>query len=317
MITPKVVGLGALNVDRILLTSRILADGETAVEDAGVFPGGSAANTIYGLARLNIATGFCGAVGADAEGRLLLRSFKKAGVDTRIIVKKGATSGTVFGVSTPRRRALYVLPGANAALTASDIDMDYVNNADYLHISSFVDDAQFELSQGILKKLAPQVKMSFAPGALYAARGMAALRTFLKCTEVLFINRSELETLTSEDFRAGCAACIRAGCRSVAVTLGAGFKHDGQKMVAYVRDETTEWYIDGGRADRLDVADTTGAGDAFAAGYLFGRITGKSPPDCGRLGNCTARLSLGASGARSGLPTRLQLERCYSETYEK
>ncbi len=56
-----VIGLGALNTDRIYLTSRTLDDGEAVVTEAGSFPGGSAANTIYGLARLGVTTGFAGA----------------------------------------------------------------------------------------------------------------------------------------------------------------------------------------------------------------------------------------------------------------
>ena len=74
---PSVVGLGALNVDRIFRVERLLANGESAVEDGGAFAGGSAANTVFGLGRLGIDTGFCGAVGKDAGGRLLLQDFKK------------------------------------------------------------------------------------------------------------------------------------------------------------------------------------------------------------------------------------------------
>ena len=62
----RVIGLGALNVDRIFRVERLLADGESALTDGGTFAGGSAANTVYGLARLGIKTGFCGAVGKDA-----------------------------------------------------------------------------------------------------------------------------------------------------------------------------------------------------------------------------------------------------------
>jgi ribokinase len=313
---PLVIGMGALNADRILRVERLLADGEAAVEDGGTFAGGSAANTIYGLAKLGVPSGFCGAVGSDSEGKLLLRDFKKAGVDTsHISTKKGQSSGTVFCISTPKKRALYVLPGANGLLEASDIDMDYVNRAGYLHLSSFVGFGQFGLSLETVQKLSPRVKFSFAPGSLYIPRGIKALKPFFKRTDVLFLNREEIEAITADDFRPGTRVCLAAGCRSVVVTLGKGFKQNGKMVVAYVRDPRGEWYIEAGQPAEAEVIDTTGAGDAFAAGFLFGLIEDKDPPTCGKLGNCMARLSLRCSGARGGLPTRRQLERLFSDLY--
>ena len=86
----EVVGLGALNIDHIYKVERILDDGEAVVKEAALFPGGSAANTIYGLARLGVRTGFAGVVGDDAEGKILVQDFQKAGVDTsQIRVKAG------------------------------------------------------------------------------------------------------------------------------------------------------------------------------------------------------------------------------------
>jgi ribokinase len=306
---PSVVGLGALNVDRIFHVERLLADGESAIEDGGSFAGGSAANTIYGLARLGIATGFCGAVGDDAVGRLILNDFKKAGTDTsRIITLPGVYSGAVFCLSAPRQRSLYVLAGANRSLNFADVDLSYINKADYLHLSSFADDVQFDLSQKIVERLSPKVKLSFSPGALYAARGMQALRPFLARTHIIFINRDEIEKLTGEDFQKAAGLCLKAGCKTVVVTLGKGKKDKGQTIAAYVRDSRNKWFIDAGKPSRLKITDTTGAGDAFAAGFLFGMLEGRKLGTCGRLGHCAARLSLKGNGARGGLPTRHQLE---------
>ncbi len=314
----RVVGLGALNVDRIFHVEHLLPDGESAVQDGGSFAGGSAANTIYGLARLGVSTGFCGAVGGDTEGRLLLHDFKKAGTDTsRIITLPGVSSGTVFCLSSPRKRSLYVLAGANGLLTEGDIDLSYINRAEYLHLSSFVDDAQFDLSQSIVERLPERVKLSFSPGALYVARGMKVLKPFLARTHVLSINQHEIEKLTVEDYRLAARNCLAVGCKVVAVTLGKGIKYKGQTSIAYVRDSQSEWYIDAGRPSRLKVIDTTGAGDAFAAGFLYGLLENKRLETCGRLGQCAARLSLKCSGARGGLPTRRQLEQQLLKLYGK
>ena len=312
----SVVGLGALNVDRIFRVERLLADGESAIEDGGSFAGGSAANTIYGLGRLGVSTGFCGALGDDAGGRLLLSNFKKAGTETsRIIILPGVSSGAVFCLSAPRRRSLYVLAGANSSLSFADVDLSYINQADYLHLSSFVDDAQFGLSQKIVERLSPKVKLSFSPGALYAARGMKALRPFLARTHIIFINRDEIEKLAGEDFQKAAGMCLKAGCKTVVVTLGKGKKERGQTHTAYVCDSRNEWFIDAGKPSHVKIIDTTGAGDAFAAGFLFGMLEGKSIETCGKLGHCAAQLSLKCSGAREGLPTRRQLEQHFLTLY--
>ena len=77
----EVVGLGALNIDYLYQVERILDDGEAVIDEAKSSPGGSAANTIYGLAKLGVKAGFTGVVGDDAEGRVLLEDFQRAGVD--------------------------------------------------------------------------------------------------------------------------------------------------------------------------------------------------------------------------------------------
>ena len=61
----EVVGVGAMNIDQVYRVERILLDGEASAEEPSLVPGGSAANTIYGLAKLGIKTGFIGAVGED------------------------------------------------------------------------------------------------------------------------------------------------------------------------------------------------------------------------------------------------------------
>lgn len=316
MTTRRVIGLGALNVDRIFRVERLLADGESAVEVEGSFAGGSAANTIYGLSLLGVPTGFCGAIGDDAGGQLLTDAFKKAGTDTsHIITVPGVSSGTVFCLSSSRERSLYVLAGANRLLTDENLFIPYINGAVFLHISSFVDETQFEMSLRTIQKMSPRVRLSFAPGALYVSRGIAALEPFIARAEVLFINRSEIEKLTGEDFKKAAISILGMGCKSVAVTLGEGLVVEGHKIAAYVRDQKNEWLIDSGEVQASVVMDTTGAGDAFACGFIAGILDGKTPDECGRLGNCEALLSLKCNGARGGLPTRRTLLEFYKEIY--
>jgi len=318
MNTIEIVGLGALNIDHIYKVERILDDGETVVLDAGSSPGGSAANTIYGLAKLGMKTGFSGVVGDDDDGRILLRDFQQAGVDTtRIRVKTRAKTGAVLCLSDKLgRRSLYVLPGANNQLTIDDLDLEHINQARMLHLSSFADDRQFKVSLELIERLDSPAKLSFAPGALYAIKGLETLAPILRRTYILFINQDEMQQLTGKDVIAGVESCLKQGCRKVVVTLGKGRKLKKTNAVAYIRDAEREYIIEP-TPDIQARVDTTGAGDAFAAGFIYGLLKDKGLKECGRLGNIVAQSSVSQIGARGGLPTLVELAQRYHELYNQ
>ena len=120
-----VAGFGALNLDRLYRVKRIAKKGEhMPILDATDSPGGSAANTVAGLARLGARCGFIGAVGDDAEGKIMLDDFKRYEVDTNgITVLKDAKTGIIIGfVDSKGERTLYPYPGANSLLEREDID---------------------------------------------------------------------------------------------------------------------------------------------------------------------------------------------------
>ena len=317
------VGFGALNMDCLYRVDRIVVDGETVIRESRQTPGGSAANTIYGLAKLGLKTGFVGAVGDDAIGRAMIDEFAGLGADTtRIKIKPGSPSGAVFGLTDAQgHRSLYILPGANSRLNAADINMAYFSQLRLLHISSFVDEAQFRLSLDIVNGLASNVMLSFSPGALYAEKGIDAIAPILARTDILLVNWEELETVTGLTDVRGVSACRAAGCRTVVLTLGAGRSINrgnakATPTVAYVSDANSNFFVEPIPALH-PVADTVGAGDAFAAGYLHGILTGKPPETCGRIGAIVAAFSVRGIGARAGLPTLAELSARYRGLYGK
>lgn len=331
----EVVGLGALNIDNIYQVESILGDGETvvnreqverilddgeaAVNREGFFPGGSAANTIYGLAKLGVSTGFIGAVGDDAEGKIMLEDFQKVGVDTaQSTVKPKAKTGLALCLSDKLNfRSIYVTPGANSLLTMDDLDLDYINQAEMLHVSSFVDDSQFKVLLELMDKLDLSVKVSFSPGALYATKGLKALSPILARTYVLFVNQKELQQLTGRDVNDGAEGCLKQGCRTVVVTLGKGASYKTVMATSYIRNAENEYIIEPGNQEKVSEIDTTGAGDAFASGFLYGLLKGKGLEECGRLGDIVARFSITKVGARQGLPTLSELAQRYRELYSQ
>lgn len=326
MVSIEVIGLGAMNLDHVYQVERILTDGEARVKDCQMVAGGSAANTIFGLAKLGVRTSFIGAVGNDQEGTVLMDDLNGVGVDTsQIKVKKKVETGSVLCFSDELgRRTLYVSPGANNLLSLRDINIDYINQARILHITSFVDDKQFNMTLNIMGKLSSSVQISFAPGMLYAAKGIKKLAPILERAQFLFINKQEMKQLTGKDFLLGVQECHKLGCRIVVVTLGKGLElgyvsEDAsiKKLVAacYISNKENRYMIKPKEITDLAKLDTIGAGDTFTAGFLFGYIRGKPLDECGYLGDITARFSMTKLGARAGLPTLAELSQTYQKLY--
>jgi ribokinase len=321
-----VVGFGALNLDHLYAVPRLIEDGGVEVLASTAEPGGSAANTVYGLAKLGLRCGFVGAVGDDEAGTAILDSFAGVGVDTGgVLVKPGADSGrTVCITAGEGQKAIYILPGANSLIGSGEFDASYLSDARHVHLSSFVGEPQLRQQVRIVGGLPASVGVSLALDDLYARRGLKRLRGLLGRCSVLFANADELRDLTGRQLRPAVEACLDAGCKMVVATFGAGDEREpgltrARKAVAArvftrrkarsVHDTVTvEHMVPLPPARRRPVADTVGAGDAFAAGFLFGLLSTRlGPARCGALGHVAARLSLRQPGARRGLPTANQL----------
>ena len=308
-----VIGFGAMNIDHMCRVEKLVVDGEQSVTGFVSIPGGSAANTIYGLARLGLKTGFVGAVGSDKSGKALIANLETVGVDTsHISVKKAETGATTCISDKLGRRAIYVSPAANNLLDQKDIDIAYLNQSKVAHMSSFADDRQLKLQFASVKKLKDSVKISLSPGMIYVTKGLKALTPLLRKAFVVFLNREEIERLTGQDLQTGARQLVQMGCRIVVITLGKGIDKGKQGTItAYILDEGKEYEVISKQVSRKSGLETTGAGDAFAAGFLFGVLRGKVIEECGRLGDIVAGFAIEKVGARTGLPTLSKLSQEY------
>lgn len=290
-----VVGFGALNVDKLYKVSKIAGPEEEGfIISCEETCGGSAANTIVGLARLGCKVGFIGKVANDREGKMLLEDFHKESVDTKGIIKtKTGRSGTVMGfIDEKGERALYVDPGVNDTIEFEEINKKYAYETKILHITSFVGEKSFEAQKRLVESLPKNVKISLDPGELYARKGLKALSPILDRSFVLMPNAKEIALLTGEkDYMAGAETLLKMGAKIVAVKLGS--------RGCYVTDGKEKHHIE---AFKVQVVDTTGAGDAFCAGFLYGLINGKPLYECGKIGNFVASKCITKMGARAGLP---------------
>lgn len=295
-----VLGFGALNVDRLYKVSRIAReDEESFVLDFQEAPGGSAANTVAGLAKLGLKTGYIGKVANDHEGKLLIKDFKREKVDTGgITIASTGRSGIATGyVDLNGQRALYVDPGVNDNLDFNEIDLEYARQTEILHLTSFVGEKPFKAQRKLVEEL-PKIKISLDPGEIYARKGLSTLEALIERSFVVFPNASEVRMLTGKEPKEGSEILIDEGAGIVAVKLG--------ERGCYVTNGEASFQVE---PYRTRAVDTTGAGDAFCAGFLYGLITRKDLHTCAKLGNFMASRCIQRIGARAGLPNLAELRR--------
>ncbi len=293
------VGFGALNIDKLFRVDKIAGrEDESFVTEYQESCGGSAANTIVGLARLGLKTGFVGKVADDREGQLLLNDFGKENVDTHgIVIERNGQSGVVMDfVDREGQRALYVAPGVNDTIESKDIAADYVSKTRLLHMTSFVGEKSLENQKRLVERLPLGIMVSFDPGMLYAKKGIFKVRPIIKRAFAVMPNEAELKLLTGKGYEEGAESLMTEGVKIVAVKLGAKgcFLTNGKKSHLLKPHE-------------VKVVDTTGAGDAWNAGFLYGLLRNKSLLECGELGNFAASRCITKMGARTGLPRLVDL----------
>lgn len=295
------VGFGALNVDKLFKVDRIAAaEEESSVIDYSEACGGSAANTIVGLARLGCKVGFLGKVASDPDGKMLRQSFKNERVDMEgiTIVKEGRSGKAMGFVDMDGERALYIDPGVNDNIEPKNVSLAYAANAKLLHLSSFVGERSFQTQKWLVENISNKVKLSFDPGALYARRRMTGLDSIIRRTTIMLPNAGELALITGKnDYKEGARLLVNEGVKIIAIKLGS--------KGCYVTDGTESHLV---APFKVKVADTTGAGDAFDAGFLYGLLNEMALDDAARIGNYVASKCITAMGARTGLPTLEELK---------
>ncbi len=301
--TFDVIGFGALNLDKLYQVNKIAKeDEEVYIKNINISCGGSAANTIIGLSKLNLNTAIIGKVAKDDEGQFLLRNLKKEGVNTRGLIRTSeGRSGQVIGfVDMEGQRALYVDPGVNDDIKITEVSLDLAYNTKIIHLTSFVGKS-IKIQETLLEELPSKVKVSFDPGKLYVEKGLNYITEILNRTDMLLINEKELNILTDKKYKT-----IEEKIESLkSLEIGIIIVKLGNKG-CYATDGSSSLYIE---AFQVECKDTTGAGDAFNAGFLYGILEGKTLRDSCILGNYVASCSVENFGAIKGLPDIQKLKK--------
>jgi len=301
-----VVGLGALNVDMVYevdLASFGLEAGRERIGSYEEFKGllellknkgklkvksggGSAANTIYALAKMGFSCGYLGKVGKDEKGNFLLEDLNRVGVDIHKVKRDKKSGVCLVLLGKSKDRTIIVLPNANDTLVFSELDTDYINEAEFLHMSSFLGKIPFEAQKQIASET--KAKVSFNPGEPHATKGLKELTPILEHTFILFLSQKEAEILTGKDYKEGARVLLSYGTKVIACTLGA--------RGSYLLSREEEFEVP---PEKVEAVDTTGAGDVYAAGFLAGLLKKLPLPECARLATKAAAQSIKGYGRDS------------------
>lgn len=294
----SVIGFGALNLDKIYYVDKIPSkDEEGFVKEVIFSPGGSAANTIVGLSRLGVKTAYIGKIGSDEEGKILLNDLVSEEVDTSCVIRASGRSGVAMVFVDERgNRAILVDPGVNDTIKFDEIDLDEAKKYKTIHLTSFICKNGMDsfVSQ---KKIVREFEIvSFDPGMPYAERGLKEVEPILKETTIFLPSKSEIEILFKKDYEEAAEDCLSMGVEIVVVKLG--------EKGCYVKSRDAELYS---KSLATKVVDTTGAGDAFNAGFIYGFLKGRDLETCAKYGNYVAAKCIEEFGARKGLPRTIDL----------
>ena len=257
--------------------------------------GGSAANTIAGLASFGGRGAFIGKVRDDRLGEVFAHDIRSLGVrfDTRPTSDGASTARCLILVTPDAQRTLNTFLGACVELRSEDIDADLVEASAVTYLEGYLWDPPqaknafrkaVEIAHNAGRKVALTLSDSFCVGR-YRDEFCALVAGG---ADIVFANETELLSLYRVDtFDEGLQA-IRENCEVAALTRS----EKGSVIV----DHEEVHVIDAALVEH--VVDTTGAGDLFAAGFLYGYTRGDGLAECGRLGSLAAAEIISHFGAR-------------------
>ncbi len=289
--------LGDANPDLVLTgdVEPAFGQAERLVDDAHLTVGGSGAIVACGAARLGLRVGFCGVVGDDLFGRFLRDELEGRGVDVGGLISEPAgRTGVTVVLARPNDRAILTNPGTIGDLRTELVDPVLLDSARHVHVSSYF--LQRRLAPGLMS-LFERVRdrgatTSLDPNWDPSERWDGGLSDLLAHTDVFLPNAAEATRIAAvPDVEAAVVALAQ---RAPLVVAKAG--PDGAIAAGGGK------LLRAGAYD-LEPFDTTGAGDAFDAGFLASRLAGDDLERSLALANACGALSTRAVGGVDAQPT--------------
>jgi sugar/nucleoside kinase (ribokinase family) len=250
--------------------------------------GGSAANTIHGLAMLGVETGFIGSVGKDDTGDFFESDMKKAGVKTLLSRGNSVTGTAVALISPGSERTFATHLGAAVDLNADDLNPDDFKNYDILYLEGYliINKALVERTCRIAKDNNMKIAIDLSSYNVVEAKLNDFRELIEKYVDIVFANEEEAKSFTG-------MAPVDA-LNSISTICDIAVIKVGKEGSLIKRGEEVI------RIGTIPVQciDTTGAGDLYASGFLYGYANGLSLEKCGSFGSVLAGHVIEIVGAR-------------------
>jgi ribokinase len=293
---PNVVVIGSLNMDIVVEADRPPQMGETIIGNHVYFiPGGKGANQAVASARLGAQTTLIGAVGNDAFGKELLASLAKEGISTDSVKTVAELPTGVASILLAQGdNNIIVVPGANSVCLPEDIarNEDTIARADVVLLQLEIPLATVVYAAETAKRLGKTVILNPAP-----ARQLPD--ELFRNVDVIIPNQTELALLAGiaieddRDLQTAMQRLLEKGVQTVITTLGS----DGSALLQRGKELAKV------PARKVKVVDTTGAGDAFNAGFAYSLAIGRQADEAVSFASKVAALAVTKLGAQKGMPT--------------
>jgi len=308
MTQPKICVVGSSMIDLISKVPRLPKLGETLVGHSfHLGYGGKGANQAVMAAKLGAQVTMVNKVGRDVFGEGTLKNYREQGIDTtHVMFDESRFSGVApIFVDDNAQNCIVIVPGANLGLLPAD-----VQNAEQVILDADILICQLEIRIETTLEAFRIAKGGNVRTILNPAPAAPIPDELLQLTDICAPNETETELLTGlpvgtlAEAEVAARKLLSRGTGKVILTLG--------ERGALLVDKDT---VENIPAVKVDAVDPTGAGDAFAAGFLFGLLQESKLPVCGALGHTAAGFSLGGLGARAALPTRQELLARFEEKF--
>jgi len=235
--------------------------------------GGSASNTIHGLANLGVDTGYIGKIGLDNFGEIFKNDMNKNNVHPHLLTGNEESGRAITFISPDTERTFATYLGAAIEMKPDELSSDLFKNFDILHIEGYLvqDNKLIEKAIKTAKKCDLKVSLDLASYNVVEANLNFLKKIVKDYVDIVFANEEEAKIFTGEE---PCEAVniISEMCEIAIVKVG--------EKGSYIK--TGEENIQVG-IRKANVIDTTGAGDLYAAGFLYGLINNMSLLKCGEI----------------------------------
>lgn len=291
MTSVKMLVIGDINIDAVITAREYPPEGgEAVVERTNFRLGGSGCNTAVTLSKLGAETWLAGNLGTDLLGIMAMNYIREAGLQESLILQKESHQTGFFCivVSGHGERTMFGGRGCNAIPPDYQQAAGVLAEVDGLHISGYTlkNDEQYEVVARLIREAKRQGKViSLDPGVCTASHSKERINGILPMIDYLLISQLELSDYSHPDEQQTVIhRLMDSGIKAIVLKMGS----DGSKLI----DHEGEIFHPAFKHERHAIQDTTGAGDAFNAGFLFARLNSLPVFDCLALGNLCAFRSI-------------------------